>query len=85
MKLPVWNCYIRLDRHYREDMLHAYWLNDLHQIRALTNQGMEDYNTNHPHSVLGDIPPREYKDRFGEEFLPETNNFNKKLLNLAMS
>ncbi|TMU50359.1 IS3 family transposase [Flagellimonas algicola] len=83
---PVQNAFMeRLNRHYREDVLDAYWFNDLHQIRTLTNQWMEDYNTKHPHSALGDMSPREYKDRFGEEFLPETNIINEKLLNLELS
>ncbi|WP_353477493.1 integrase core domain-containing protein [Arenibacter sp. M-2] len=51
----------------------------------MTDKWREDYNRKHPHSALGDIPPREYKDRFGEEFFPETNNIKEKLLNLEMS
>ncbi|RUA28575.1 MAG: hypothetical protein DSY77_15830, partial [Bacteroidetes bacterium] len=43
----------------------------VHQIKALTQKWMEDYNTRHPHSSIGDMPPREYKNRFGEEFFPE--------------
>ena len=83
---PMQNGYMeRLNRFYREDVLDAYWFNDLHQIRTLTDKWREDYNRKHPHSALGDIPPREYKDRFGEEFFPETTNIKEKLLNLEMS
>lgn len=83
---PVQNAFMeRLNRHYREDVLDAYWFNDLHQIRTLTNEWMENYNTKHPHSALNDMPPREYKDRFGEEFFPETNIVDQKLLNLELS
>ncbi|MCK0137357.1 transposase, partial [Arenibacter sp. S6351L] len=83
---PMQNGYMeRLNRFYREDVLDAYWFNDLHQIRTLTDKWREDYNRKHPHSALGDIPPREYKDRFGEEFFPEPTNIKEKLLNLEMS
>ncbi|WP_371743295.1 integrase core domain-containing protein [Pseudozobellia sp. WGM2] len=51
----------------------------------LTQKWMEDYNTRHPHSSIGDMPPREYRNRFGEEFFPETNNINDNFMNLAMS
>ena len=83
---PMQNGYMeRLNRFYREDVLDAYWFNDLHQIRTLTEKWREDYNTKHPHSALGDMPPKEYKDRFGEEFFPETDIINQKLLNLELS
>lgn len=83
---PVQNALMeRLNRFYREDVLDAYWFNDLHQIRTLTSKWMEDYNTKHQHSALKDMPPREYKNRFGEEFFPETTNINGKLLNLELS
>ena len=72
---PMQNGYIeRLNRFYREDVLDAYWLNDLHQISTLTEKWREDYNRKHHHSALRDMPPpREFKDRFGEEFFPETD------------
>lgn len=74
----------RLNRFYREDVFDAYWFNDLHQIMILNEKWREDYNTRHPHSSLEDMPPREYKNRFGEEFFPETTNDNDIFMNLAM-
>jgi len=83
---PVQNAFMeRLNRFYREDILDAYWFNDLHQVRKLTNKWMEDYNNKHPHSSLGNLPPRVYKKRFGEEFFPKTDQIDQKLLNLALS
>ena len=61
------------------------WFNDLHQIRTLTSKWMEEYNTKHPHSALNDMFSKEYNDRFGEEFFPETNIINENLLNLELS
>ncbi|WP_255462699.1 IS3 family transposase [Galbibacter sp. BG1] len=83
---PMQNGYIeRLNRFYREDVLNAYWFNDLHHLRSLSNKWMEDYNNNHPHQSLGNKSPREYKPRFGEEFFPESDDINENLLNLAVS
>ena len=66
---PMQNGYIeRFNRFYREDVLDAYWFNDLHQLRKLTNIWMKDYNNDHPHKSLGDKPPREFKSRFGKDF-----------------
>lgn len=84
--LELQNGYMeRLNRFYREDVLDAFWFNDLHQLRVRTNIWMEDYNNNHPHSSLGNRSPREYRPRFGEEFFTESNNINEKLLNLDLS
>jgi len=83
---PVQNGYIeRLNRFYREDVLDAFWFNDIHQLRVRTNIWMEDYNNDHPHDSLGDKPPREYKLRIGEEFFTDPTEINKKLLNLEVS
>ena len=75
---PMQNGYIeRFNRYYREDVLDAYWFNDLYQLRRLTNEWMEDYNNNHPHKSLGNQPPREFKSRFGKDF----KIFSKSALN----
>ncbi|MER3317169.1 MAG: integrase core domain-containing protein [Allomuricauda sp.] len=58
----------------RGDTFDAYWFNDLHQIRALTQEWIEDYNTRHPHSSIDEIPLKEYKELFGEEFFHETDD-----------
>jgi len=85
---PMQNGYIeRFNRFYREDVLDAFWFNDLHQLRKLTKNWMEDYNNNHPHKSLGDKSPREYMPRFGKEFkffTKSDNNYNI-LSNLEVS
>lgn len=83
---PMQNGYMeRLNRFYREDILDAYWFNDLHQLRNLTDKWIKDYNNEHPHASLGNKSPKEYRPRFGEEFFTESDNINENLLNLEVS
>lgn len=83
---PMQNGFIeRLNRFYREDVLDAYWFNDLYELRSLTNKWMEDYNNNHPHQSLGDKSPREFLPRSTEDFNEKPESFNQKLLNLELS
>ena len=58
---PVQNAYIeRFNRIFREDILDAYWFEDLEQLRMLIYQWRNDYNNRHPHKSLGGLPPRVY-------------------------
>ncbi len=85
---PMQNGYIeRFNRYYREDVLDAFWFNDLHQLRKLTNKWMEDYNNNHPHKSLGNKPPKEFRSRFGKDFkiFPKSAPNYKKMSNLDVS
>jgi putative transposase len=55
---PVQNAYIeRFNRIFREDILDAYWFEDLDHLRALIHKWREDYNYRHPHKSLKGIPP----------------------------
>ena len=82
---PMQNGYIeRLNRYYREDVLDAYYFNDLYQLNTLNNKWKEDYNNNHPHKSLGDKSPREFFlrksiklkfDNFSEANNPILSNF----------
>lgn len=59
---PAQNGYIeRFNRTFREDILDQYWFEDLSQARTLTSEWMTMYNTERPHSSLGDCTPQEYK------------------------
>ena len=58
----------RFNRFYREDILDAYYFNDIHQLQKLSDKWREDYNYNHPHKSLGNKSPKEYMQRIGEEF-----------------
>ncbi len=66
---PMQNGYIeRFNRFYREDILDAYYFNDIHQLQKLSDKWRDDYNFNHPHKSLGNRSPKEYMPRFDEEF-----------------
>lgn len=58
---PMQNGYIeRLNRFFREDVLDAYWIEDLEHLRILKEEWIEDYNNNHPHSSLNGLSPKAY-------------------------
>ncbi|WP_308860672.1 integrase core domain-containing protein [Myroides albus] len=66
---PMQNGYIeRFNRFFREDILDAFYFNDIYQLQRLADKWKEDYNFNHPHKALGNKSPKEYKPRFDEEF-----------------
>ena len=65
---PVQNAYIeRFNRLYREDVLDAYLFDDLDQVNMLTQEWMNDYNSNHPHKSLGWLSPLKYFESFPVE------------------
>ena len=85
---PMQNGFMeRLNRFYREDVLDAFWFNDLHQLRIRTDIWMKDYNTMHPHSSLDDTPPMEFMPRFhvGSRSAIKSKLNKKELSNLALS
>jgi putative transposase len=58
---PAQNAYIeRFNRTYREDVLDAYLFDDLQEVRHITEQWLEDYNTIRPHEALQGLPPRQF-------------------------
>lgn len=59
---PMQNGFIeRFNRFFREDILDAYWFEDLQQLRILTDKWRCDYNQNHPHKSLGGLTPQQYR------------------------
>lgn len=58
---PMQNGFIeRFNGSYRREILDAYLFFDLEEVRALTIQWMEEYNTRRPHEALGNLTPSEW-------------------------
>ncbi len=58
---PAQNAYIeRFNRTYREEVLDAYLLDDLEEVRTITERWLEDYNTIRPHEALQGLAPRQF-------------------------
>ena len=58
---PAQNGYIeRFNRTYREDVLDQYWFHDLDEVRDITDEWMQMYNGQRPHSSLGGKTPWEF-------------------------
>jgi putative transposase len=76
---PTQNAFIeRFNRYFREDVLDAYWFEDLEQLRIIMDKWRVDYNENHPHKSLGRLSPNQYK-------LVNDDHIKHEKLNLALS
>ncbi|MDZ7608015.1 MAG: transposase [Cyclobacteriaceae bacterium] len=51
----------RFNKTYREDILDAYLFKSISHAQQLTDDWVEDYNTNRPHQGLNYLTPVEYK------------------------
>jgi putative transposase len=61
---PAQNAYIeRFNRTYREDVLDAYLFDNLEEVRTITEQWLEQYNSIRPHEALQGLAPRQYASR----------------------
>lgn len=59
---PSQNGFIeRFNRSYRQAVLDAYIFEDLHQVRILSEEWMNDYNHTRPHEALGGKSPVQYR------------------------
>ena len=61
---PDQNAYIeRFNRSYRQDVLDAYVFGSIDKVIEITEEWLEDYNTERPHDSLGQVPPRSFLPR----------------------
>lgn len=61
---PDQNAFIeRFNRSYRQDVLDAYVFGAIEEVREVTEEWLEDYNTERPHDSLGRVPPRKFMPR----------------------
>lgn len=58
---PAQNAYIeRFNRTYREEVLDAYLFDELQEVRHITENWLETYNTIRPHEALQGLAPRQF-------------------------
>ena len=58
---PAQNAYIeRFNRTYREEVLAFYLFESLAQVRAITDEWIDEYNIDRPHQALGGLTPYEF-------------------------
>ncbi len=61
---PTQNAYIeRFNRTFREDVLDAYIFSSLQEVRDITEEWMEGYNTVRPHEALGNLSPFQFANQ----------------------
>lgn len=64
------NGYIeRINRFITEDILDAYYFNDIYQLQKISDKWREDHNFNHLHKSLGNKSPKEYMPPFNNNYL----------------
>jgi putative transposase len=61
---PNQNAYVeRFNRSYRRGVLDAYVFESIEEVRAVTAEWVQDYNSERPHDSLGGRPPKTFMPR----------------------
>ena len=61
---PDQNAFIeRFNRSYRDEILDAYVFDSIEEVRLVTEEWLEDYNSERPHDSLGRVPPLTFMPR----------------------
>ena len=81
---PMQNAYIeRKNGSMRRELLNAYLFYNLSEVRAMSEQWRNDYNTERPHKSLGYLPPVKYAEQWHKssanmlQLYPQTANENQ--------
>ncbi len=62
---PTQNSFIeRFNGTFRSEILDYYVFHTLSEVRETAENWLEEYNRERPHSSLGDLTPREYREKF---------------------
>jgi putative transposase len=78
---PMQNGFIeRFNRTFREDVLDAYWFEDLEQLGIIAEKWRYDYNFYHPHKALEYKAPCQYASRYSKDLYPWKEEENENIV-----
>ena len=78
---PMQNGFIeRFNRTFREDVLDAYWFEDLEQLGIIAEKWRYDYNYYHPHKALEYKAPCQYASRYSKDLDPWKEEENENIV-----
>ena len=78
---PMQNGFIeRFNRTFREDVLDAYWFEDLEQLGIIAEKWRYDYNFYHPHKALEYKAPCQYASRYSKDLDPWKEEENENIV-----
>lgn len=68
---PAQNAYIeRFNRTYREEVLSMHLFKNIVEVQAITDNWVQEYNTQRPHQSLGNLTPHAYRQTLQNSIYP---------------